>query len=390
MNSLYKFLCLSLSLIVLWPISSDSALILRVKDKKALIHLQGVHTREGAFFRIYNLDNNKKGLLKIDKVSQTKAIGTLKVGSMSKKWNLEPVSKRTALMELRKASQRQQRQAMIHREKLKRRLARKRAMQKQQRLAKKKRALSRKVASYSLEENVLEGLDIGEPEEEQHSEEILSYSNPSEADTTEDYPSFEEPADYPTMNTKQVRKNTRQGDVFQLGLNFNPQFNLMKAKPNNGTNYDMKGVGGSVYIQALLSSTSFLDISGMLGYRYFSVSSPEGTCPQDDGCSLLVHHLAAMGHLKFNLLDFNNKTLWFSTETSLIIPIAYRNHVPDLNKEAFESLSLLGTLGAGIGIDFKIGQWILPLSLNGSVVMPISQTTLILSGGLQTGFRYQF
>ena len=390
MNSLSKFLCLSLSLIVFWPTSSDSALILKVKDNKALIYLQGVHTQKGAFFRIYNMDNNKRGLLKIDRVAQTKAIGTLKVGSMSKKWNLEPVSKRTALMELKKASQNKQRQAMIHREKLKRRLARKKAMQRKQRLANKKRALSRKVASYSLEENVLEGLDMGEPEEEQHSDEILSYSTPS-TETTEDYSSFEEKADYPTMNVQQVRKNTKKDGYFQLGLNINPQFNLMKAKPNNdGTNYNMTGLGSSIYIQALLSSTSFLDISGMLGYRYFSVSTPEGSCPQDDGCSLLVHHLAAMGHLKFNLFNFNKNTLWFSTETALMIPIAYRNRVPNLKKEAFESLSLLGTIGAGVGIDFKVGHWILPLSLNGSVIMPISQTTLILSGGLQTGFRYQF
>ena len=400
-----------MSLLIIWSGSSYSASIIKVKDKKALIHLHGVKTQKGAFFKVYNLNNKKTGLLKIDRVAQTKAIGTLKTGSMSRKWNLEPVSKRTALVEIRKVIKRKQELALIQKEKMKRRIAQKRAIEKKRRLAKqkalerrrqllerrrlaaKKKSLRRKVASFSLEEDVLEGLNIEDGMEQ--SEEVLSYSNPSynevEDNSSFQDNSFRENTDYPEMEVKKVKKNKKQASYFELGLNLNPQFNYMKITPQNkAPSYTMKGLGGAVYMHSLFSYNSFLDIGAMAGYRYFSVSTPEGTCPQDEGCSLLAHYFSVKGHFKFNVLHFNQHKLWFLTEGSLMLPIAYRNRVPNLKKSAFESMSLHGSIGAGLGFDFKVGGWVIPISLNGSLHMPPSQTTLLLTGGLQTGFRYRF
>ena len=448
-----KFLCLFISFLLLSPAFSYSALIVKVKDKKALIHLQGVKTQRGAFFRVYNLDNKKKGLLKIERVAETKAIGTLKTGSMSRKWNLEPVSKRTALVELKKVVERKQKLALIQKEKMKRKIAQKRAIEKERRLAReealekrrrlarqkalkeerrlaneerrlaneerrfakeealekrrqklqkrrlaaKKKSLSRKVASFSLQENVLEDLE-GVTDKMQQSEEILSYpkeepeDNSLESSYEESYETSSESSDYPEIEARRVKKNKKSASYFELGLNLNPQFNYMKIKSQSSSTppYDMMGLGGSAHIQSLFSYNSFLEIGGSLGYRYFSVSTPEGKCPRDEGCSLLVHYASAMAHLKFNILNFNQNKLWFLTEGSLMFPVAYISRVPNLSKTAFESMSLHGTVGAGLGFDFKVGNWVIPFSVNGSLHMPLSQTTLLLTGGLQTGFRYRF
>ena len=402
-----KLFYLSMIFFIIWPASSYSALIMRVKNKKALIHLQGVKTQKGAYFKVYDLNNKKTGLLKIDRVAETKAIGTLKTGAMSRKWNLEPVSKRTALVELKKAIEKKEKLALIQKEKMKRRIAhqkrayeRKRRLAKQealerqrqrlerQRLAAKKKSLKRKIASFSLEEDVLEGLEV--EDEMEQSEEVLSYSNPSYNEVEDN--SFEENSDYPEMEVRKIKRNKRQASYFDFGLNLNPQFNYMKISPQNKNipSYYMTGLGGSAHLHSLFSYNSFLEIGGMLGYRYFSASTPEGNCPRDEGCSLLVHYLSAMGHFKFNVLNFNQNKLWFLTEGSLMLPLAYLNRVPNLKQDSFSSMSLHGTIGAGLGIDFKVGSWVIPVSINGSLHMPLSQTTLLLTGGLQTGFRYQF
>ena len=406
-----KLLYLLFSFLIILPASSYSALILRVKNKKALINLQGVKTQKGAFFKVYNLNNKKTGLLKIDRVSQTKAIGTLKIGAMSRKWNLEPVSKRTALVELKKAFEKKQKLALIQKEKMKRRIAKRKTLERKRRLAKKeylekrrqqlerrrlaakKKSLKRKIASFSLEEDVLEGLDIEDGMEQ--SDEILSYSTNRESDFNENEPessSFDRSSNYPEIETNRVKKNKSQAGYFDLGLHLSPQFNYMKVKSTNTDipPYNMTGLGGSLHLHSLFSYNSFLEIGALLGYRYFSVSTPEGSCPRDEGCSLLVHYLSAMAHFKFNVLKFNRNTIWFLTEGSLMLPLAYLNRIPNLKEDAFESLSLHGTIGAGLGIDFKVGNWIIPVSMNGNLHMPLSQTTLLLTGGLQTGLRYQF
>lgn len=378
-----KFFYFLIVFFIIWTASSYSTLIMKVNNKKALIHLQGVKTYEGAFFKVYNLDNKKTGLLKIDKVAQTKAIGTLKTGSMSKKWRLKPVSKRTALVELKKAVKRQERLALIQKEKMKRRIARKKAMEKRRRLAQKKKSLSRKVASFTLKEDVLEGLD-GMENNMQQSQEILSYSNNSNETEGGSYDS----PNYPKMEVAKIEETKEPAGYFELGLNLNPQFNYMQIKLE--PQYHMTGLGGSAHLQALFSYNSFLEIGAGLGYRYFSVSTPEGSCPRDEGCSLLVHYLSSMAHLKFNILHFNKHKLWFMTEGSLMLPIAFRDRVPNLNSAVFKTGNLHGSIGAGLGFDFKVGSWVIPVSFNGSFHMPHSQTTTLLTGGLQTGFRYQF
>ena len=390
-----KFVYLSIVLFIIYPLSSFPALIDKVKGKKALIHLEGVKTQQGAFFRVYDLNNKKRGLLKIERVAQTKAIGELKIGSMSRKWNLEPVSKRTALVEFQKASKRKRKLALIQKEKMKRRVAKKKALKrrkllaqqkalKKRRLMAKKKSLNRKVASFTLEEDVLSGLD-GFDEGMNQSQEVLSYSNETEDD-------FHEKPEYPEIENSRVKKNKKSASYFGLGFNLNPQFNYMRIKSiNKSPPYDMTGLGGSVYTQFLFSYNSFLEIGANLGYRYFSVSAVEGACPRDGGCSLTIHYPSAKGQLKFNVLNFNQNKIWFLLEGTLMFPLAYLSRIPSLDNSAFDSMSIHGTIGAGLGADFKVGEdWIIPVSLSSELHMPLSQTTLLLTGSLQTGIRYKF
>ena len=432
-----KFLYFIIAFFFILPGICYSALVLKVKNETVLIHLEGVKTQEGAFFRVYNLDNNKKGLIKIERVAQTKAIGTLKTGSVNKKWNLQPISKKIAVAELSRMTQRNKRIALIQKEKMKRKLAQKKAFKrklarqkalkrklaqkkalkrklarqkafkrklarqkafkrklaqqkalKRKKLTMKKKALNRKVASFSLKEDILEDLNGITDDNMQQSAEILSHpsssSNPS-SENKDTGDSFNDP----TIDLKKV--NNENMLSYQLGLSLNPQFNYMKITPRNKPKYNMTGIGGTAHIQSFFSYNSFLSIGASLGYRYFDVSTAKGNCQRDGGCSLLVHYVSGMAHLKFNVLEFNQHQFWLLTEGSLILPIAYSNKVPQLDKSAFESsFSLQGTLGGGLGFDFNFGKWIFPVSINGSLYMPWSNTTTILTGGFQAGLKYQF
>ena len=380
---------------------------MKVKDRKALIHLQGMKTREGSYFRVYNLDNRRRGLLKIDRVSHTKAIGTLKVGAMSQKWNLEPVSKRTALFELKSASERKERLALIQKEKMKRRVAQKKAMERRRflarqkalehkrrqlaekrRLAHKKKNLARKVASFSLREDVLEGLDEYSDDMGQ-SDEVLSYNHPEpepEVKTVDgDY-------SYPKIESQRLRRYKKRAEYFDLGLRLTPEYNFMTLKPRSSPSYSIQGVGGSIHLHALASRDSLIEFGGLVGYRYFNASTSweEDGCPRDEGCTLLVHYFSAMSHFKFNVLKFKQHVFWVSGEGSLMLPLLYLSRIPDLKSDHFEGISLHGTVGVALGFDFKLGDIVLPVGISGSLHMPWSQTTLLLAGALQTGLRYRF
>ncbi|MBC6416023.1 MAG: hypothetical protein GDA46_06520 [Bdellovibrionales bacterium] len=432
-----------LLLFFLIPNTSYSAFILKIKEDKALIKLQGLKTYEGAYFRIYNLDNTKTGLLKIDKIAHTVAIGTLKVGFMNRRWNLQSISKKTALLELTKASKKETKLALIHKEKMKRKIAekksldrkiklaeqkilerkrkiarqkalerkrkiarqktlerkrkiaRQKALERKRKIANKKRNLSRKIASFTLNNDILNDLE-GLTDNDIQSKEILNYpktDSSNEANQTQDSSAYstQDSTDYPTVDLEQINSNTFSNKSFQLGLRINPQFNFMRARPENNDEYDMIGVGGGIHLQSFISYNSFLDIGASLGYRFFDVSTDNSgdTCLNDKGCDFKIHYISGMAHLKLNLLKFKKYDFWILAEGSLMRSLSFSHNVPGLNEEEIAN-SLQGTLGGTLGFDFKFDRWIIPLSINGSIHMPLSDTTLLLTGGLQTGIRYKF
>ena len=359
-------------------------LILKTKDRKAFIHLQGVNTAEGSYFRVYDLEGNKKGLIQIDKVSHTKAIGTLKAGSMAKKWNLLFVSKKMALMEIQKADKKRQQLALVRREKLKRKLAKQQKRNRQRQLARlkkmKQKATQRRLASFQLEEDILEDLKDGSGSEDfddnfysspqgSQSSEILSYEDEPEASSLSDSTSSESPFN------------------FVLGLSPAVQYNWMDMKPKDRPAYRMQGIGGEMALQAFLPVNKLIDIGGFVGYRHFLASTNSQECGKDVGCRLQIHYLSGSLNFKLKYLQLKKYDLWLKLEGSLFWPMAYHNK-KILKKETMETLH--GTLGGGLGVDLNFGKFLVPIALEAGVYMPPTATVFILTGGLRTGLLYRF
>ncbi len=86
-----QVLIFSLVFCVLYPFSfAHSAIILKVKGRKALVDLEGVQSEKGDKFDALNLYGKPLGVLQIKKVKKGKAIAVLIKGKMGVNWILEP------------------------------------------------------------------------------------------------------------------------------------------------------------------------------------------------------------------------------------------------------------------------------------------------------------
>lgn len=411
---------------------AEAVIVLKTKNKHALIHLEGLKTKKGAYFSITDLQGRKKGIVRIKRVARTKAIGVVKYGSIAKEWSLEPMSREKAVAIREKAQDRVDRIARLQKEKIKRklvqqkwlekkklrqrrlaqerkqqkkRLAEKRLFQKllaqerkrqkkqlaekrlaqrqlaqQKKLAKKKKALRRKLASYQEEELVIDLPENNFPQ----SEEVLSYAeNLDSADKAQDSANGDkegetyEMTDLPIENPKQ----------FVVGFSPLVEYNLMKiTPPRNQPGYLMSGLGfgGSVLFD--FSLNRFIGAEALLGYKRFAVSAGEEKCGEKGGCASLIHYLSLSGYLKLNLAEFSGHKFWLAGGGSLMQPLAYSNNI--LTKGSFSPIH--GTLGGGLGVDFDWGDFVIPVSLRGAVYMPPTKTTLTATVGAQIGFAYKF
>ena len=404
------FKSLFLFILIFFIPSASAVVVLKTKEKKALVLLEGLRTQKGAYFDVFDLYGNKKGLVQMDRVAETKAIVELKSGSIAKKWSLQPVTKELALYELKKDKRRRTRVARIHREQIKRRaefkmkqlekakkrrlalkrqlerekerkLAFRRALNKKRRLAQKKKAIQRKLASYNLEENIL--VDLGE-ETGQQSPEILSYETPESFNSVE---KVEEESNKVELsdNFEPVRDKP---SPFSIGILPRAEYNFMKVTPISADSYFMDGLGFGAVLSAGVSLNRFMELGLNVGAKRFSIFAEEEECGQSKGCSLLVYYALAGLNLKFNLINFNGHKLWLMGEGSLLRPLAYSNKVPNLTKESFSPFH--GTVGGGLGLEFNFGNLTMPISIDTHVNMPPTQTTLTGSLGLQFGLSYKF
>ena len=79
--------------LLFWPFfSAHSAVILKIKGRKALVDLEGVQVEKGDTFSALSLYGKPLGLLKIRKTKRGKAIAVLVKGKMGPNWVLEPIS----------------------------------------------------------------------------------------------------------------------------------------------------------------------------------------------------------------------------------------------------------------------------------------------------------
>lgn len=75
--------------------AAHSAVILKIKGRKALVDLEGVQVEKGDKFDALNLYGKPLGLLEIKKVKKGKAIAVLLKGKMGMSWILEPSAQDT-------------------------------------------------------------------------------------------------------------------------------------------------------------------------------------------------------------------------------------------------------------------------------------------------------
>ena len=370
-------------------------LILKTKERKAFIHLQGVNTAEGSYFRVYDLEGNKKGLIQIDRVSHTKAIGTLKAGSMAKKWNLLFVSKKMAQLEIQKENKKRQQLALIRREKLKRKLAMQRKRNRQRQLAKLKRsrqqAAERRLASFELEEDILEDLkDVNDSGDfSMSSSEDDFYQSPRDRQNKAILSYEDEPEEEPEDSMLKAPSSQSSSLNFSLGASPAGQFHFMSITPEGGRpDYKMNGMGGEIGVQANLSLNKLIDVGGFLGYRYFDASANTEECGKDSGCHLRIHYVAGSLNFKLKYLQLQKHDLWFKLEGSLLKPLAYYNR-NTLKEQSIKTVH--GTLGGGLGVDLNFGKFLIPISLELGLYMPPTATIpVFLTGGLRTGLLYRF
>ena len=432
MVSLYKgaqmFRYLFLFLLIFFLPSAGAVIVLKTKEKKALVLLEGVKTQKGTYFDVFDLDGNKKGLVQVDRVAETKAIVTLKSGSIAKRWSLEPVSKEMALYELKKEKERKALVSRIHRNQIKRKvafkkqqlkkakkrrialkrqlqrekqkkLARMRALNKKRHLAKKKQAIQRKLASYSLEENVLE--DLGEGMEQ--SSEVLSYDLPSSKPEKTDreknkipvvetnlakLPNYQKENKVVAIDTELEHIQKNKFSSFKLGIQPRIEYGFMKVSPNSDFSYVMSGLGFGAVFSTSFSLNHFVDLGANIGAKRFSVSTGEEECGQAGGCSLLIYYTSASLNLKLNLIQFYGHKLWLMGEGTLLQPLLYSNKVPNLTKDSFSPFH--GTVGGGLGIEFNFGNLTMPVFVDANIYMPPTKTTLTGNVGLQFGLHYKF
>ena len=384
--------------VILITPNSQAIVILKVKNKRALIDLEGLRTKKGAYFEAIDAYGKKRGFVQIKRIGKRKALGIVKLGMINKKWSLEPTSKKKVLKGIIKR-RRQARQDVLIQEENKKQLllARKRKMERKKRaerikerkrLAKQKRAFKRFLASYKEgDEGYIESFPEKDPYQ---SKDVLSYNTPPQGNIYSGASSNTSNLVNPVGSVqaiseiKGVHEKSKRME-FLLGISPRVEYNIVSANPpKNKPSYLMQGLGFGVFVHADLSVNSFLRVGGNLGFKKFSVSAEK--CGSRS-CFLKVDYAYSGADLKLNVLQLDSHKFWLGFETALMYPVAISNK-SQIEKSSFSLFH--GTMGLALGLDLAFGNIVIPFSLKGSLLMPPSTTTLTGNFGLQAGIAYKF
>ena len=385
--------------------NSEAVIVLKTKNKQALIHLEGLKTKRGAYFETVDLYGKRRGIVQIKRVARTKAIGVLQYGRMAKRWSLEPTSRKRAVAIQKNTKRRSVRIARIQKEKIKRKLgklAQKNPRRlKNKRLVHKKTASRRGIASYEKRQGEYITDDFSKdskgeyiindfPKDSNPSQEVLSYdSDYSSARSFSGSPEGTDQARYlnPQADYADELIDLKSPKQLSLGLAPRIEYNVMKIiPPRNQPEYLMSGFGYGLFAFADFPLNHFIGAGVSLGGKYFSVSAEEQKCGKKGGCSLSIYYFSAGLSLKLNLIEFYNHKFWLAGEGVLMLPLLPSNNI--LEEESFSPFH--GTLGGNLGIDFTLGNFVIPVSIGGAVYLPTTKTTLTGSAGFQLGLAYKF
>ena len=74
-----------------------SAIVVKVRYNKCLIHLEGVDAQVGDYFQAVNLTGQAKGLVRLEKVKNGKSIAVIQEGIVEPNWILEKTNQRSLM-----------------------------------------------------------------------------------------------------------------------------------------------------------------------------------------------------------------------------------------------------------------------------------------------------
>ena len=415
--------------LMLWVPPAESAFILQTKNKQALIDLEGLKTKKGAYFTAVDMYGDNRGFVQIKKVGTTKAIGILTIGRMGRGWSLVPVS-RSRVLAVKKAAKKKsaRRIAGIRREKIKNSLRKSRLLRRKKLAAQrrresermrmaemKRRQRDRYPASYDSRERDWDDFEDSSwrsyqdparennrypPQQEfQDRQSNSSYQDsPPPGDYKEPWARERESSHNNPPLSQDHREYEGAGQTSEaslprglptgwtFGATPRLEYNFMRVGPRHEQPYTMKGFGWGLSAFADVELNHFMRMEGALGFKKFSVSIDGDVCGQRRGCSFQTDFLYAGGKIKLNAARFQKHRLWMAIEGDLMYLINESNNV--IKQETLDTLH--GSLGLAIGIDWNVGPLILPLSVSGGLYMPPSKTIIRYGFGLQTGLGYRF
>lgn len=381
---LFSFICLM-------P-SSQAAIILKTKNKQALIHLEGIKTQRGSYFEVIDFYGQKKGVIQIKRVGEKKAIGVVKLGQIGKRWSLEPVSKKRAVAQIT-SQKRAAKIARIQKEKLKKKLA----------LKKKRKALKRKLAlkkkkssgrSLASDEGNLEYILSDLPEEDSYqSQEVLSYKADTASESEESFSSEDDESHNVNSDANLYHEVPQGPSRISLGLSPRFEYNLMNISPGgNDPSYLMHGLGYGLFAYFDFSLNSFIRTELNLGFKQFSVDSKGENCGQREDCSLKINYIVASSNLKLNISKWDEHQFWGAFEGTLMYPVAFSNTTLITDHISGSSGTINGphgTIGGALGLDFTFGKLVFPMSLRAGVYIPPTATIMTGTVGFQMGLAYK-
>ena len=313
--------------------SSQAAVIIKVKSRHALLHLEGTKTSAGDYYKVTDLYGKMKGLMRIKRVGSKKAIGVLKTGSMETNWAIEPMSRRVAYKMMRKLAEKRK-QALL-----------------------KKKQVRRKVAS--SEEAYLDDQGLG-----------TSTYDDNYSSTSEDSGSRF------TFNN------------FKIGLSSRGGLNSIKLIGEE-VDFLSNGLGWStlVFLEAFVSQHVKLNLHG--GWERFH-SSTEDSCDIEDvssECELLIDYALVGAGVKLSLLNQKSFDLWLGLEGNLKYPVQFMNNI-NLTEDSFSGLH--GDMGVGLGLDIYLGSVVIPIAFSGNLFMPPTESVLAGTGTISLGLGWTF
>ena len=394
---------------------AESAFILQTKRKQALIDLEGIRTRKGAYFTAVDNYGNNRGFVQIKKIGPTKAIGFLEMGRMKRGWVLVPVSKSRALAVKESARRKAVRRiASIRREKIKnslrksRRLRQRRLSAEQRRederrhIERLRRRPSRHPASYENDRNWDDFEDSswssyeGEPSSFENSQ-YHPAPQPSRDYKENDFsppPQAQNQLQPSSDDTDETGAMESSGDLsakpFVLGVAPRMDYNFMRVNPSSeDPSYTMKGLGWGLGLFAEREFNRFMAAQAALGWKSSSVYIDGDTCGQRRECFFETSFLYGSAAVKLNAAHFKKHKLWVGIEGDLMYLINDTDESNNVIKQ--DTLGLFhGSLGLALGLNFDMEPFVFPVALKGGIYMPPSKTITRYFFGLQAGFGYQF